>query len=120
MKRIIAVLTFLVLGTFQYCSAQALDGKWQGQMQGPDGAMTMFFNFKVVADSLTGTVESPMGALPISNGKINGEKFSFDVSFNEMTIRHQCTLMTDSISMKLPDMPGGEMEIFLKRAKASN
>ena len=69
---------------------------------------------------LTGTVQGPQGdPMDISNGKVDGDKFSFDVSFNGMTIKHECTLAGDEIKMTTkaddPNFPGGEMT--LKRAK---
>jgi hypothetical protein len=112
------VLTFLF---FSIGFSQGINGKWKGQMQSPNGTMDLTFNFKVSGDSLTGTVESQMGELPISNGKINGKTFSFDVNAGEMTMNHQCTVMSDSISMKMPGMPGGEdMAIILKRVPELN
>jgi hypothetical protein len=60
-----------------------------------------------------------MGEIPITNGKINGKKFSFDTSFNDRTISHQCTVMGDSISVKSQGMRG-EREIILKRLPESN
>jgi hypothetical protein len=96
--------------------AQDINGKWKGQMQSPNGPMDLVFNFKANGDSLSGTVEGPMGELLISNGKINGSTFFFQVNAGEMTISHQCTVMGDSISMKVPGMQGGEpMELMLKR-----
>jgi len=96
--------------------AQDINGKWKGQMQSPNGPMDLVFNFKTNGDSLSGTVQSPMGELPISNGKISGNTFFFQVNAGEMTINHQCTVMGDSISMKVPGMQGGEtMELMLKR-----
>ena len=96
--------------------AQDINGKWKGEMQSPNGPIDLVFNFKAIGDSLSGTVESPMGELPITNGKIDGKTFVFQVNAGEMTISHQCTAMGDSISMKLPGMPGGEtMELMLKR-----
>jgi hypothetical protein len=96
--------------------AQGINGKWKGQMQTPNGPMDLVFNFKAIGDSLAGTVEGPMGEMPVVNGKITGKTFSFDVNAGEMTISHQCTAMGDSISMKIPGMPGGEaMELMLKR-----
>ena len=95
---------------------QGINGKWTGQMQSPNGPMDLTFNFKVSGDSLNGSAVSPMGELPISNGKINGKTFSFDVSVNDFTMNHQCTFMVDSISMKVPGMGGEEMAIILKRA----
>ncbi len=100
--------------------AQNINGKWKGQMESPNGPMDLTFNFLVSGDSLTGTVESQMGEIPISNGKNNGKTFSFDVNVGEMTITHECTVMSDSISMKTPGMPGGEdMAIILKRMPES-
>ena len=50
-----------------------------------------------------------------------GKTFSFDVNANNFTMNHQCTVMSDSISMKVPGMPGGEdMAIILKRVPELN
>ena len=106
----------VIFFTMSVAQAQGIDGKWNGEMQGPNGAFALTFNFHVVGDSLTGAVESQMGDIPISNGKIDGKKFSFDVSFNEMTIKHECTVTSDStISMKVEGMQG-PIEMVLKRA----
>jgi hypothetical protein len=110
------VLTLLV-GSIGF--AQGIDGKWKGQMQSPNGPMDLTFNFKVSGDSLSGTVEGPMGELPISKGTITDSTFYFEVNAGQMTIQHECTFMTDSISMKVPGMMGGEtMELMLKRVTA--
>ena len=95
--------------------AQGIDGKWKGEMQSPNGPMELTFSFKASGDSLTGAVIGQMGEMPISNGKISGKTFSFDVSVNDMTISHQCTVMSDSISMKVQGFQGEPMEIILKR-----
>jgi len=117
MKRIICMWALLTIALAYVGTAQDINGKWKGEMQTQNGPMDMTFNFKVNADSLTGSVESPMGEIPISNGKINGNK-SFDVSFNEMTIKHECTIAADSIAMKVPGMgDGNAMELTLRRSK---
>ena len=95
--------------------SQDINGKWKGEMQSPNGSMELTFNFKVSGDTLSGTVASPMGEIPISNGKVNSKTFSFDVNVNEMTISHQCTVMSDSISMKVTGMPEEAPAIILKR-----
>jgi hypothetical protein len=92
-----------------------INGKWKGQMEGPNGSMELIYTFKIVGDSLSGTVASPMGELPLLNGKKNDNSFSFDVAFNDMHFTNQCTVMGDSILVKMPG-PGGEsMELTLKR-----
>ena len=108
---------------FTTLTALAADvtGTWTGDMKGPNGdAFSITFTFKQDGAKLTGTVQGPQGdPMDISNGKVDGDKFSFDVSFNGMTIKHECTLAGDEIKMTTkaddPNFPGGEMT--LKRAK---
>jgi hypothetical protein len=105
----------LILGFVGLVVAADINGKWTGKIQGPEGDMVMVFLFKVNGDTLTGTVQGPMGDMPISKGKLNGDQFSFDVSFGDMTIVHQCKVTGDSISMKIPGMQGEEMKLILRR-----
>ncbi len=115
MKRFLFICMAAFL-TVSVARAQAIDGKWKGEMQGPNGSMGLTFDFKVTGDSLTGSVQGGMGEMPITNGKVNGKTFSFDVDVNDMTFSHQCTVMGDSISMKINGFQGGEpMDIILKR-----
>jgi hypothetical protein len=97
------------------CFAQDINGKWKTQMETQGGPMEMMFTFKTSGDTLTGAIEGPMGEMPISNGKKHGPAFSFDVSFNEWTISHDCIAMGDSILMKAPGMQGDTMNLVLKR-----
>ena len=57
--------------------------------------------------------------IAISNGKVDGDKFTFDDSFNGITIHHDCTVDGDSIKMSTKtdsgDFPG--MELTLTRVK---
>ena len=100
--------------------AQGIDGKWGGQMQGPNGAFDLTFNFHTAGDSLSGSVTSQMGEIPITNGKVNDTTFTFDVNINEMTIHHQCRVTSDTtISMKAEGMQG-PMELTLKRVPESD
>jgi hypothetical protein len=109
--------------TFTAATAMAADvtGTWTTEATAPDGSsMQLTFTFKQDGAALTGTVQGPQGdAIAISNGKIDGDKFSFDVSFNGMTIHHDCTVDGDEIKMTTRsdsgDFPG--MTLTLKRLK---
>jgi hypothetical protein len=122
MKNVLCVCAALLMA-FTTLTALAADvtGTWTGDMKGPNGdAFSITFTFKQDGAKLTGTVQGPQGdPMDISNGKVDGDKFSFDVSFNGMTIKHECTLAGDEIKMTTkaddPNFPGGEMT--LKRAK---
>jgi hypothetical protein len=117
MKQLILICAILMLGLVNVSVAQDIDGKWMGRMPGREGDFDILFTFKVNADTLTGEVEGPMGNIPISHGKVNGNKFSFDVMFGRTAIDHRCALVADSISMKYVGMEGHEREIILRRAE---
>ena len=56
-----------------------LNGVWVAERPSPMGGQPMrtFWTFKADGTALTGTITSPMGDVPIAEGKIDGENFSF-------------------------------------------
>jgi hypothetical protein len=104
-KKMKTVISFLLLLIFSIAvNAQALDGSWKGKMITPNGDLDLVFTFKVNADSLNGNVASEMGTLPIENGKINGNKFSFDVNVNGQIFSHEGVLDGDTVKLSFPMM----------------
>ena len=95
-------------------AASGVDGRWQATINGPNGEFTLNFTFKAEGAKLTGTVETPNGSQPISNGKIEGDKLSFNTEFQDNVIEHQGTLSGDTIELKVKG-PWGESEMTLKR-----
>jgi hypothetical protein len=90
-------------------------GKWTTSVEGPQGAMRLEFEFHVKGDTLTGFNRSEFGEFPLEKGRMNGDRFSFDVSFGEMTMHHECVAAGDSIVMTVPGMQGEDMKMVLKR-----
>ena len=88
--------------------AADITGKWSAQMNGPDGGgMTMTFTFKQSGTKLTGTMDGPGGEpLQIQDGKVDGDKISFAISFNEMKIVHEGVVKGDEITLTVK-MDGG-------------
>jgi len=123
MKKLFAICAALVM-TLSAAKVMAADvtGSWTTQMQTQDGnTTTIVFNFKQDGASLTGTVAGPMGdPLPITNGKVDGDKFTFDVSFNGLTIHHDCTVDGETIKMSTKTDSGDfpSMNLTLTRVKA--
>ncbi len=122
MKSLLCICAGLLM-TFTTITAFAADvtGTWTGEMKGPNGdPFQITFTFSQDGAKLAGTVLGPQGdPTDISNGKIEGDKLSFDVSFDGMTIKHEGTIAGDEIKLTVkaddPNFPGGEMT--LKRAK---
>ena len=123
MKTLLSICAALAmtLGTASMRAAD-LTGTWSAEMTTPDGnSFPLTFTFKQDGATLTGSVQGPQGdPIDIGNGKVDGDKFSFDVSFNGMPIHHICTVVNgDEIKMTTKsdsgDFPG--MELTLKRVK---
>ena len=111
--------------TLSAATAMAADvtGTWTGNMVGPNGdSMPITFTFKLDGDKLPGTVASPMGdPMEITEGKVDGDKLSFNVSFNGMTIKHEGVLSGDTIKLTSKSDSGAfpDMEMTLTRAKTT-
>ena len=122
MKKFLCVCAALAMA-FTAATAFAADvtGTWTGNMAGPNGdGFQITFTFKVDGPKLTGTITGPQGdPMEISDGKVDGDKLSFNVSFNGMTIKHEGVINGDEIKLTSKsdqgDFPGGEMK--LTRAK---
>ncbi len=105
--------------------AQAADitGKWTAEVAGPNGdSFQLSFSFKQDGATLSGTVEGPQGgAIAISDGKVDGDKVSFKVSFNGITIFHDGKINSSGDEIKLNSKSDtGEFptsDMTLKRAK---
>lgn len=99
-----------------------INGAWLSKFKTPDGdEMEITFTFKIDGDKLTGKVESPMGELDLTNGKVKGDEFSFDVDIGDNTIGHDCKISGDEIKMKVKgfgDESPAPREVTLKRAPA--
>ena len=128
MKKMLFVLCAAIFMAFGAGQVHAADvtGKWTADMQMPGGgdSMQLAFTFTQDGAALSGSVLGPQGdAMPISDGKIDGDKISFKVSFNGMTITHEGTINAAGDEIKLSsksdsgDFPG--MEMTLKRVKAA-
>lgn len=116
MKRILPIVLFLLVATGGFAESAGIDGTWKTTLQGPNGDMELTFVFKLVDGKLTGVVKSPNGDIAITNTKVNGNEFSFDVSFNDMTIKHDCALKEDdTIAMNVKGSPMGDLQMILKR-----
>lgn len=119
-SRFFSIAILMAFCAIMACAAD-FTGTWAGQMAGPDGAgASISFTFKQDGAKLTGTVAAPQGdPIEITDGKVDGDKISFTVSFNGFTIKHEGILSGDEIKLTSKtdqgDFPGGEMT--LKRTK---
>ena len=114
MKKLLFAFVFVLLGTF-VSNAAEIDGKWKATVKGQGGDMELVFVFKADGAKLTGSMVSPMGELSISNGKIAGKEFSFDLDMMGNAIKHKGTVEGNEIKMKTEGGPGSDNELILKK-----
>jgi len=111
--------TTALLCCFVVCFAIVADlsGKWTGTFKSPDGNdFTLNYTFKVDGGKLSGTVESPQGEIPITNGTVNGSDFSFTISVNGTDIKNDGKYYAEGDSAAIfGDFGGNKFHIPLKR-----
>jgi hypothetical protein len=131
MKRIfllfsVCAVLFATVAAHATFAATDINGTWAGDLSTPDGNSIPFtYMFKVDGAKLTGTVQGPRGdSLSLDNGKVDGDKFSFDVTIgNGLTIHNDGTVNADDtikLSTKTSDGSFPPAELTLKRVKAAD
>ncbi len=103
MKKAI-LLPITILLTLLVYAQSPITGTWKGKTAGgPNGPMELQYTFKVEGNELTGSVNSPMGSTEIENGKVDGNKFSFETSFGQWTITNSGEVLgKDEIKISNP------------------
>ena len=75
------LLGFVLLAVSAF--AADIDGKWTGSISTPNGDLPQTFTFKADGATLTGSLEFMPGmAIPITEGKVDGNNVSFTVNLD--------------------------------------
>ncbi|MBV8391494.1 MAG: hypothetical protein JO080_16935 [Mucilaginibacter sp.] len=105
-----ALITAALVGCFMVCLAAVggLAGKWKGSLKDQDGNDHQFhLVFNVVDnDKLTGTAQAEGEPLPINEGKITGNDFSFNVKDpdgNVIPVDGKYIAQGDSVSLNFTE-----------------
>ena len=93
MKFIFALM--FTFGTLTLIAQNPIDGNWKGTRETPNGTFEINYSFKVDGATLKGTSKSQRGESELKDGKVDGKKFSFNVSFNDRTIEFKGELVSD-------------------------
>jgi len=87
LKRIALSLLFLFV-LVASASAQRWDGRWSGEMQTPEGAVEILFEFQTIGRTLTGAAATPAGVVPLTDGVVDGQSISFTLTIEKFSIPH--------------------------------
>jgi len=125
-RTILAGLALAVLAL--PATAQSIAGKWNGNVDSPQGPFLLTFSFMVESGELTGSMSNDfMGEIPISDGMIDGNAVSFRMSFEggpggSMTVAFSGELEGDELTLTpelegdVPPGGGGPQPMTLTRA----
>jgi hypothetical protein len=89
MKKIFTTVALVCCILVCFAIVANMTGKWTGSIKTPDGNdFPLTYVLKVDGDKITGTAQSPQGEVPISNGKMTGTDFSFNLDVNGTDVKH--------------------------------
>ena len=83
----------------------AIDGVYDIQVDTPIGAQSAKLTLKIDGDTLSGSVESPMGSSEFSGGTVNGDEVAWTMKIKtpmgEMDLEYKGTVNGDDIAGEL-------------------
>ncbi|MEX2263097.1 MAG: hypothetical protein WD696_14170 [Bryobacteraceae bacterium] len=107
-------------------AVQAADvtGQWTAQVPGRGGqTQDSTFSFKAAGSQLTGSVTTPRGENPISDGKIDGDTISFTQTLefggNQVKLLYKGTVSGNEIKFTREREGGQRVQEFVAKRKAS-
>lgn len=118
MKRKLFITAFL-LGCFfaGFATIENLNGSWNGLLKTDQGdEYPLLYKFNISGDELTGTAKTPKGDMPINDGKIAGNSFTFNVVVAGMEIDHHGKFCGDSVSVDI-SLGDAKSHATLKRVR---
>jgi opacity protein-like surface antigen len=119
MKKAYAIVVGLLLLAAPAFAAD-VDGRWTGTVSTPMGDLPVQYEFKADGTTLTGTTLGfDGGSIPIKEGKVDGDKISFKVTFDfgGMTLDLSYSGVVTASEIKMTgDFMGMPFEFIVKKA----
>lgn len=94
MKYVLSLM--LLFGSYVCLAQNAIDGNWKGTRDTPNGPLEINYTFKVEGTAVTGVLKTQFGDTKLEEGKIDGKKFSYSVSFNDMKFSSTAELISEN------------------------
>jgi hypothetical protein len=94
MKYIFSLL--LLFGCYTASAQNPIDGNWKGTRETPNGTFEVNYTFKVEGTVVTGVWKTQFGETKLEDGKIEGKKFSYSISFNDTKISSTAELISEN------------------------
>lgn len=117
-KRLVLLFAMFALASMVALAAGA-DGKWTSDGSGKGGPQTL--TLKSDGNTLTGTLEGGRGSVQITDGKVDGNKVSFNVirdmgEKGKMTLMYNGEVSGNEIKLTVTREGGQPRDVTFKRA----
>lgn len=117
-RRVLTVTAFVLAAANPGRAQEAVAGKWELNIDSPQGSTTAVLTLAVDGDAVKGSLASAAGETPIA-GKVNGGQVTFSFDFNgpngAMTITSKATVTGDDVKGEM-DYGVGTVPFTGKRA----
>jgi len=124
MRRVLLTLVMTIGLAMMASAAPALaadvTGKWVGNVETPNGPLELTYDLKADGETLTGTVASQMGSLPLNNGKIAASVLTYELPFEGSVIK--CEAKLNDAGTEIAVKATGEwgtLEYVVKKVEAA-
>ena len=110
------VLT-VVLALATVAFAADIAGTWKGSMETPMGSMQSTIVLQADGATLTGSVKTDMFEAKIANGKLDGNKVSFEINIDFGKLAYEGTLDGDDLNLNVTGPDNSKIPLHAKRQK---
>lgn len=86
----------LSFGCYISVAQNAIDGNWKGTRETQNGTFEVNYTFKVEGNVVTGIWKTQFGEAKLEDGKIEGKKFSYSISFNDNKMSSTAELINEN------------------------
>ena len=118
MRRALLALV-MTIGMAASAFAADVTGKWVGSVETPNGPIELTYDLKADGETLSGTVASAMGSLPLNKGKIAGNVLTYEVALEGAVITHEAKINDAGTEITIKATgEWGTSEYVVKRAAA--
>lgn len=97
-------------------TAADVAGTWKGTMETPMGPMESTITFQAGAQ-VAGTVKTEFFEGKIENGKLDGDKISFEINIEFGKLAYEGTVAGDELKLNVTGPDGGKIPLNCKRQK---
>lgn len=113
--RLLLMIAITAIATFTLTAAEVA-GTWKGSMETQMGDTEVIITIEPGA-ALAGKVQAGQYEAPIENGKLAGDKISFEINIDPGKVTYEGTVSGDEMKLNVTGTQGNKYTLVCKRQK---